>query len=275
MKNNTLKLNFFAQVMPVAPLFTGVFGALVLLSQTAVAQTEATKKPTALVTAEKPGATPAAPKVKALSAAATKAASKKAAAASAVYEAQDAKMAAAAEAIMRASFKERGQVKLDRLDQDDTHKRCSKYAERENMPGYKFTDGKIIEAANLKTLVYPADGVLLGDWKEGEKIAQLGVGKQFSDDPTKPSGGNCYACHQLDPKEISYGNLGPSLYQYGKLRGNTEAIQKYTYGKIYNSNAYSACSNMPRFGHTGILTPEQIKHVTALLLDPQSPVNAN
>ena len=248
----------------------GTVVVALLVSTPAGAQTkvEASAKSVAKATA------PAKPASKAARAEAAKVAAAKAAAATAMFEDEQAKLSAAAEAIMRASFKERGGVKLDRLDQDDTHKRCSKYAERENMPGYKFTDGKLIEEANLKMLVYPADGVMLGDWKEGEKIAQLGVGKQFSDDPARPSGGNCYACHKLDPKEISYGNLGPSLYQYGKLRGNTEAIQKYTYGKIYNSNAYSACSNMPRFGHAGILTPEQIKHVTALLLDPESPVNA-
>ncbi len=235
-----------------------------VLSKSAPA-TSATSAPSATASAEK-----AAPKKIALKAKAPKVDL----AAIAAYEAEQAQFMSAAQAVMRASFKERGQVKLDRLDQDGTQELCSKAAERENTPGYKFTDSKFIEAANLKTLRFPVDGVFLGDWKEGEKIAQLGVGKQFSDDPTKPSGGNCYACHQLDPTEISYGNLGPSLYQYGKLRGNTEAIQKYTYGKIYNSNAYSACSNMPRFGHTGILTAEQIKHVTALLLDPQSPVNA-
>jgi sulfur-oxidizing protein SoxX len=30
---------------------------------------------------------------------------------------------------------------------------------------------------------------------------------------------------------------------------------------------------MPRFGHNGILTDQQIRDVVALLLDPQSPVN--
>jgi sulfur-oxidizing protein SoxX len=30
---------------------------------------------------------------------------------------------------------------------------------------------------------------------------------------------------------------------------------------------------MPRFGHKGILTQQDIKHVMALLLDPTSPVN--
>ena len=60
---------------------------------------------------------------------------------------------------------------------------------------------------------------------------------------------------------------------YGKLRGNSEAIVKYTYDKIYNAQAFSACSNMPRFGHNGILKPEQIADLVGLLLDPQSPVN--
>jgi sulfur-oxidizing protein SoxX len=30
---------------------------------------------------------------------------------------------------------------------------------------------------------------------------------------------------------------------------------------------------MPRAGHKGILTEQQLKHVMALLLDPKSPVN--
>ena len=51
------------------------------------------------------------------------------------------------------------------------------------------------------------------------------------------------------------------------------AIVQYTWGKLWNSKAYSACSNMPRFGHTGLLEEAQIRHVMALLLDPTSPVN--
>lgn len=180
----------------------------------------------------------------------------------------DAAKASNAEAVMKASFKDRGQAKVDRLDQDETQRLCSQY------PDKRPRDvAKKIETLNLALVKYPADGKLLGDWKEGEKIAQSGVGKQFSDNPANPSGGNCYACHQLSKEEISFGNIGPSLYNFGKLRGNTEAIQKYAYGKIYNAQAYSACSNMPRFGHNAILTAEQIKHVTALLLDPNSPVN--
>ena len=173
-----------------------------------------------------------------------------------------------AEVVMKASFKDRGQAKVDRLNQDETQRLCSQFPDKRPK---EIT--KKIEAINMKLMKYPVDGQLLGDWKEGEKIAQSGVGKQFSDNPAQPAGGNCYACHQLTKEEISFGNIGPSLYNFGKLRGNTEAIQKYTYGKIYNAQAYSACTNMPRFGHNGILTEAQIKHITALLLDANSPVN--
>jgi L-cysteine S-thiosulfotransferase len=185
-----------------------------------------------------------------------------------VFTPADAVTPSQAEIVMKASFKDSGQAKVDRLNQDETQRLCSEYPEKR-----PSAVAKKIEAINMKLVKYPADGKFLGDWKEGEKIAQSGVGKQFSDDPAKPSGANCYACHQLSKAEISFGNIGPSLYNFGKLRGFTEANQKYAYGKIYNAQAYSACTNMPRFGHNGILTEEQIKHVTALLLDPNSPVN--
>jgi len=171
-------------------------------------------------------------------------------------------------AVMKASFKDRGQAKVDRLDQDATMATCSKYP-----TGAPANIRKQVETAEMKNVKYPADGKLLGDWKLGERIAQTGVGKQFSDDPATPAGGNCYACHQLSKAEISYGTIGPSLYNFGKLRGYTDDIRKYAWGKVWNPQAYSACSNMPRFGHNNILTQEQIKHVVALLMDPESPVN--
>jgi sulfur oxidation c-type cytochrome SoxX len=76
----------------------------------------------------------------------------------------------------------------------------------------------------------------------------------------------------LSKAEISFGNIGPSLYNYGKLRGNSEQTLRYTWAKIWNTHAYNACSSMPRFGDAGILTEAQIKDVMALL-DPNSPVN--
>jgi sulfur-oxidizing protein SoxX len=173
-------------------------------------------------------------------------------------------------AMMKASFRESGQAKLDRIDQDDMQRLCSQYVGEKVMP--KDVSEKL-EKAQQALIKYPADGKLLGDWKQGERIAQSGVGKQFTDDPATPAGGNCYACHQLSKAELSYGTIGPSLYNFAKLRGYGEQIQRYAWGKVYNSQAFSACSSMPRFGHSQILTEEQIRHVEALLMSPESPVN--
>jgi len=181
----------------------------------------------------------------------------------------DTEVNAKAAQMMKASFKENGQAKLDRLDQDDTQRLCSLYAGKQ-IPKDVLAR---IEAQNLASIKYPADGKLVGDWKNGERIAQEGRGKQFSDDPKGPVGANCYACHQLAPQELSYGTIGPSLYQFGKLRGFNDETRKYAWGKVFNPDAYAACSNMPRFGHNGILTEAQIRDVVALLVDPDSPVN--
>lgn len=170
---------------------------------------------------------------------------------------------------MLKSFQPKGQAGMDRLKQDRTQAACSRYAP-ENPPP-KLTQA--LMQINADSIKYPADGQYLGDWKAGEKIAQDGFGKQYSDDPTQPSGGNCYACHQLTKTEVAYGTIGPSLLGYGKERGQSEAMLKYTWGKIYDTKAMVVCSNMPRFGHMGILTEQQMKDVMALLFDPQSPVN--
>jgi sulfur-oxidizing protein SoxX len=178
-------------------------------------------------------------------------------------------VAARAAAMMKSSFNAKGQAGLDRLDQDPTQRACSQYAGK--APPKDVADR--VEKANLESIKWPADGKYLGDWKNGEKIAQEGRGMQYSDDPKGPVGANCYACHQLSPKELSFGTIGPSLYQFGKLRGYTDEMRKYAYGKVWNADAYSACTNMPRFGHKGILSEAQVKDVTALLMDPDSPVN--
>ncbi|MGE5097502.1 MAG: sulfur oxidation c-type cytochrome SoxX [Betaproteobacteria bacterium] len=173
-------------------------------------------------------------------------------------------------AVMKASFLPKGQAKLDRLDQDEVQKACSDYHPGKPIPKEL---AERIEKSQLATVKYPADGKLMGDWKSGEKIAQSGVGKQYSDDPKVVAGGNCYACHELTKQELAFGTIGPSLYHFGKLRGFTPEMQKYAYAKVYNPDAFSACSNMPRFGHNGILTEQQVKDVVALLMDPESPVN--
>jgi sulfur-oxidizing protein SoxX len=180
--------------------------------------------------------------------------------------------------VVKASFQDRGIAKVDRLIQDDAMAACSA-ADVMGQPIDEKT-AKTIEAAALKTIKWPSDGKFLGDWKEGEKIAQSGRGLTWSDDAKVVNGGNCYNCHQITQEEISYGTIGPSLFNYGKLRGVTDphsdaakAMLEYTWGKIWNPHAYNACSNMPRAGHKGILNEQQIRHVMALLLDPKSPVN--
>ncbi|BDU57617.1 sulfur oxidation c-type cytochrome SoxX [Limnohabitans sp. MORI2] len=180
--------------------------------------------------------------------------------------------------IIGRSFRAQGQAKLDRLSPDEDNQLCAE-AERTGVP----LDAKVaeaIEARNMKTIKAPADGKYLGDFKEGEKIAQSGAGKTWTDAEGSANGGNCYNCHQISKEELSYGTLGPSLYNYGKIRSAlepnspvTKAITEYTWGKIQNARAYNACSNMPRFAHKGVLTETQIKHIMALLLDPASPVN--
>jgi L-cysteine S-thiosulfotransferase len=179
---------------------------------------------------------------------------------------------------IKGSFAERGIAKLDRLDQTEIQKICSETnATGKEVP--KITRERI-EKTLFNAIPYPADGQYLGDWKEGEKIAQNGRGLQFSDVAGVPNGANCYACHQITPQEISYGNQGPSLLKYGSIRGvkdplskDSEAIVKYTWARIWNTHSVNLCSNMPRFGDAGILTTSQIKDVMALLLSPESPVN--
>lgn len=180
---------------------------------------------------------------------------------------------AQAEQIFRGSFREDNpSYWMQRLDQDETMRLCSQFKDH---PPTKVRQK--IEKAEMASIRYPVDGKLIGDWKEGEKLAAVGTGGHIGfiqpDPPGRVRGGNCYACHQLAKKEVAYGTIGPSLQHFGKLRGNTEQIIKYTYDKIYNSNAFNACTNMPRFGLHNWLTPEQITHIVAFLVDPESPVN--
>jgi sulfur-oxidizing protein SoxX len=173
--------------------------------------------------------------------------------------------------VVKGSFSARGIAKLDRLDQSELQQVCSE-ASMNNKDLPKDVRERL-EKQQMATIRYPADGKFLGDWRAGERVAQTGVGLQWTDSEKTVNGGNCYACHELSPQELSFGNIGPSLKGYGKLRGYSEAVVKYTWGKIWNTHAFNACSSMPRFGDAGILTEAQIRDVMALLLDPNSPVN--
>ncbi len=159
-----------------------------------------------------------------------------------------------------------------RLVQDRSQQICSKIGDA------KLTQAEAAEVVNLAraSIKYPSSGKLVGDWKHGDKLAHDGAGDRIRKgklEKRKENGGLCQNCHGLAPGEINVGNVGPALTGWGVQRGNSEAIAKYTYEKIYNAWLYFPCSNMPRLGATGHLTPEQITHLVAFLIDPESPIN--
>jgi sulfur-oxidizing protein SoxX len=178
--------------------------------------------------------------------------------------------AEALHAIMKRSMQAKNQAGLDRLQQTEVQVACSR-PRAETLEPERFNALRTRLAAAVQL---PEDGRYLGDWKRGAAIAQNGRGLQYSDDPSQPNGGNCYACHQLDPAEVAYGNIGLSLTNYG-ARGRSPEVLEYTWTKIWDPHVYMPCSHMPRFGASGILTMEQLRDVMAYLLDPESPVNAS
>jgi L-cysteine S-thiosulfotransferase len=178
--------------------------------------------------------------------------------------------------LMQASFREQGIAKVERLQQDLGQQACSAAT-----PPSDAVAERVMQEARA-SIQWPAGGQYFGDWREGERLAQNGRGMTWTDPSAAPSanGGNCYNCHQISKQEVSFGTIGPSLYQYGKNRGvadvlapTAQGIIEYTWTKLYNSKAYAACSNMPRFGHAKLLDQTQLRHLMSLLLDPKSPVN--
>ncbi len=181
---------------------------------------------------------------------------------------------ALARTALQSSFVARGAVGLDRLQQDDVQRLCSE-AEVTGQPVSAAVAEQIERAAAAQVSWPSAQFLATGDWQRGERVAQSGVGRQWSDPPEAPAGGNCYACHQLSARELAYGTIGPSLLGYGRLREQLPRgeLERLVYAKIYNPQSSRACSAMPRFGAHGILTQEQIRDLVALLVDPASPVN--
>jgi sulfur-oxidizing protein SoxX len=170
--------------------------------------------------------------------------------------------------VLHRDFHTRGQANITRVDQDDVQYLCTV---THNKPSAQRV--KEMEAEQLATIRYPADGHYMGNWKRGEKLASTGKGMTWKDKPGGRHGGGCYNCHQLAPAQPSYGTIGPSLAHFAKVRGTSLDAQKYVYGKLYNAKAYNLCSEMPRFGTSGSLTEQDIKDLVAYLLDPTSPVN--
>jgi sulfur-oxidizing protein SoxX len=131
----------------------------------------------------------------------------------------------------------------------------------------------------MKTIRWPADGKLPRRLEGGREARPERPRRTWTDTASTPNGGNCYNCHQITKEEISFGTIGPSLYNYGKLRGVTDP----------NSPQAQRSSSTPgaRSGTARPTTPAptcrasvprhpdraQVRDIVALLLDPKSPVN--
>jgi sulfur-oxidizing protein SoxX len=177
-----------------------------------------------------------------------------------------------AESMVKASFTAPAPDLLKRLDQDRAQQICSKIGKA------ALTQAEAAEVVKLSraSIEYPKSGKFVGNWKAGAKLAYDGGGDRIQGgrlEKRAHNGGLCQNCHGLEAGEVNVGNIGPALTGYGAKRGNSAATAKYTYERIYNAWTYFPCSNMPRLGATGHLTPEQITHLVAYLIDPQSSLN--
>lgn len=159
----------------------------------------------------------------------------------------------------------------DRMVQDGIQAACSIEGDPDS-----GTAGEVIAMAR-ESYEVPPGGPRLGNWRRGAELARSGygyrIGHRNDDHGTREAGGNCYACHQMDPAEELYGTLGPSLAGYGATRGNDSSVVNYVHQVVSNPHQYFPCTQMPRFGRNNFLSEEQIAHVMAYLLDPDSPVN--
>ena len=156
--------------------------------------------------------------------------------------------------------------------QDRTQRDCTQYG---NNPPDR--EAVAIMEREWRAIVYPADGVVFGDWQRGAELARDAAAATNGLGAKSVMGGQCATCHQLEGSAtdaVDQNKSGPALTGYGRNRAFAAAEAKLLYEQIYSSNAVIACSIMPRFGAHKVLTPEQIRDIVAYLLSPQSPVNA-
>ncbi|WP_018865409.1 MULTISPECIES: sulfur oxidation c-type cytochrome SoxX [Thioalkalivibrio] len=160
----------------------------------------------------------------------------------------------------------------DRMTQDEIQKACSFDNTRNDLDGE--VAGKVVALAR-EQYEAPEGDIELGDWRKGAELADSGygyrIGHNIDDHGTREPGGNCYNCHVMDSSVSVQGTIGPNLENYGAQRGDSQEIRQYVHQVISNPHQYFPCGEMPRF--QGLLTEEQISHIMAYLLDPESPVN--
>lgn len=167
-----------------------------------------------------------------------------------------------------------GGTTAQRMKQDKIQEACSQLKGE----GPDASTAEKVQKIAEKSVQYPDGGIKLGDWKEGQELAENAYGwrvaHKVDDHSKRDPGGLCMNCHVLESdKKTRSGSIGKSLVGYGNERGRDEESLRYTYRQIYNPHTNFPCAHMPRFGANGLLTQEQISDVMAYLLDPESPVN--
>jgi hypothetical protein len=103
-----------------------------------------------------------------------------------------------AQAMIKASFREQGIAKMDRLDQDLGQAACS----ADKPPAEEVA--KRVEAQAYASIQPPQDGRYIGDWREGEKLAQNGRRERrpvLQLPPARPEG-NLLRHHRPQPVEL-------------------------------------------------------------------------
>ena len=160
--------------------------------------------------------------------------------------------------MMKASFRDEGIAKADRLRSGPGSVRM--FVRRRRRPPEV---AKRVEAEALASIRWPAGGQYFGDWVAGEKLAQSGRGMTWYRRERRHRGQRGPVL-QLPPARQE-GDLArhdrPEPLQLRQEPGREERDRPVVggrssstpRGKLWNSKAYAACSNMPRFGHMQLL----------------------
>jgi L-cysteine S-thiosulfotransferase len=165
-------------------------------------------------------------------------------------------------AMMKASFRDQGIAKVDRIQQD----LGQSPARRTSRPARPWPSRSMAEAWPASSGPPAASTSATG--ARARSLAQNGRGMTWTDTSTAPR--PTAAVLQLPPDQQGRDLLRHHRPQPVQLRQEprredvrrpaAQPIVEYTWGKLWNSKAYNACSNMPRFGHAGLLTRADPRH---------------
>ena len=181
--------------------------------------------------------------------------------------------------MMKASFRDQGIAKVDRLQQDAGQRACSS---AERRPRRRRGQAHRERDRWPRSRCPPA-ARYLGDWREGEKLAQNGRGMTWTD-ASADTDGQRRQLLQLPPDRARPRSRSAPSARACTTTASCAAcrdpadpaaapIVAVHLGQAVERQGLHACSSMPRFGHAGLLNEDAAADLMALLLDPKSPVN--